>query len=165
MSLKRCKKLLQSKRIQYDFVTKFNALCNDLDNRYDINHGGCCFVAGCIARILEEANIEFSLVVFDNCTNLKKYVDIDDLPNSMNHYAIVIDDKNDIIGDGINCDEDDFDDYYQTFKVTSKKIFKHYYEHRWNNVYNCFYNFRIRIAFRLFYHEYSKSLLKKYSRS
>lgn len=37
--------------------TKLNQLCLELDNKYNINCGGCCYVAACIAEQLESFNI------------------------------------------------------------------------------------------------------------
>ena len=158
MSFKRCKRNLNSKELQFEFVDKLNNLCNNLDDKYDINHGGCCYVAGCIARLLEESGISFSLVVFDSEWDLRKIKSLQDLPEPMNHYAIVLDNNDNLIGDGINCCDDDFDDSYQVFKATSTDIFDYYYNHRWNERYNCFYNFRIKCALEKFYYDFINSL-------
>lgn len=47
--------------------TKLNQLCLELDNKYNINCGGCCYVAACIAEQLESFNIPFEIVHYDIC--------------------------------------------------------------------------------------------------
>ena len=60
-----------------------NGLCKYLDEMYDINCGGCCYLAYLIASNLEKLNIEYSLVVHDffkknieqvKITSSKKYL-------------------------------------------------------------------------------------------
>lgn len=160
MSFKRCKLSLHSKELQYELVAKLNNECNNLDSKYKINYGGCCYVAGCIARLLEETNLNFSLIVFDNKWDLRGIKCLEDLPEPMSHYAIVLDDEG-YIGEGINCCEDDFDDSYQAFKASSIDIFDYYYNHQWNNVYDCFYNFKVKCALEKTYNEFIRDLLQR----
>lgn len=42
-----------------------NNLCQYLDEIYDINYGGCCYLAYLLASKLEELNLSYSLVVYD----------------------------------------------------------------------------------------------------
>lgn len=37
-----------------------------LDNRYDINSGGCCYVALCLAEELEKLRVPYKLVLYDD---------------------------------------------------------------------------------------------------
>ena len=48
-----------------DFIIQLNNLCQKLDILYDINNGGCCYVAYKIAKQLDKLNIKYELVVFD----------------------------------------------------------------------------------------------------
>lgn len=45
-------------------IYHINNLCHYLDNKYDINRGGCCYVASLIAQKLSELEIEYT-VLFD----------------------------------------------------------------------------------------------------
>lgn len=47
------------------FVSELNNLCEFLDYKYNINKGGCCFVAYEIAKHLDKLNIKYNLVVSD----------------------------------------------------------------------------------------------------
>lgn len=44
---------------------EINNLCQYLDEIYDINSGGCCYLAYLLASKLEELNLSYSLVVYD----------------------------------------------------------------------------------------------------
>lgn len=46
-------------------VKELNTLCNELDSEYDINLGGCCFVASEIAKHLDKLNLKYELRIFD----------------------------------------------------------------------------------------------------
>ena len=43
-----------------------DAICKCLNTLYNINNGGCCYVAYCIAQLLEKDSIPFDVVVFDD---------------------------------------------------------------------------------------------------
>ena len=110
-----------------------NQLCKDLDYKYDINSGGCCFVAAVIAEQLENCNIPFKLIHYElySC-----------------HYAIRVNDR--IIN---RCDckykEIIFDDY-----LSSDDIYDTYYNEDWNSTYNKQWNLIVKTKI--------KSLFKKY---
>ena len=110
-----------------------NQLCKDLDYKYDINSGGCCFVAAVIAEQLENYNIPFKLIHYElySC-----------------HYAIRVNDR--IIN---RCDckykEIIFDDY-----LSSDEIYNTYYDEDWNHTYNRRWNLIVKTKI--------KSLFKKY---
>lgn len=42
-------------------VKDLNYLCDKLDDRYGINYGGCCYIAGLIAKYLEMLHISYEL--------------------------------------------------------------------------------------------------------
>lgn len=44
---------------------EINKLCLELDSKYKINDGGCCFVAACLARQLEKYKIPFTLIHYN----------------------------------------------------------------------------------------------------
>ena len=41
-------------------LDELNSLCDNLNYKYSINSGGCCFVAFCIATQLEKYGIPYS---------------------------------------------------------------------------------------------------------
>ena len=162
MSLKRCKKIsnLNSKEIQYKLASKLNKLCDFLHKNFLINYGGCCYVAYCVAKLLEENGFEFSLIVFDQRYNLKTYYDLAELPESMDHYAITL--KQDEYNyEAINCDEDDFDFSYQLFNTTSDAILQHYNEKEWNKDYKTYFNKIVQDIIEEAYYEFIENLCEK----
>jgi hypothetical protein len=77
----------------------------------------------------------------------------------MNHYAIILGDS--IEDDIINGDEIDYDDYYQSFKVTSKDILEHYNEGYWNTIYNVDNNEFVQNTLEYIFYEFMENLYKK----
>lgn len=55
------------KRKIRNLAKSLNTLCNILDKVYNINSGGCCFLATVISRHLDILGIEYSLVIYDTC--------------------------------------------------------------------------------------------------
>lgn len=43
-----------------------NNLCEFLDTEYNINNGGCCFIAALLAKHLDHLKIPYNLVVYDD---------------------------------------------------------------------------------------------------
>ena len=78
-------------------LKKLSQLCSDLDRWYDINRGGCCYVAYLIAANLWNLKIKYKLVLCDRyktCKALKMRRDINSLRlsnYSFNHYFIEVD--------------------------------------------------------------------------
>lgn len=149
-----------SKEVQYQLARRLNSLCKKLDESFAINYGGCCYVAYCIARLLEKDNFNFSLVVFDKRYELKKFVELSDLPEPMDHYAIIIE-SDDTSGSGINCCEDNYDDFYQDFKVSSEHILEYYLNNIWNSSYNTINNVYIKSLIERVYYEFTNNLRKE----
>lgn len=162
MSLKRCKRNLNvnSKEIQYELASRLNRLCNKLHDEFAINCGGCCFTAYCIAKLLEEDNFKFSLIVFDSEYKLKDYTELSELPDTMEHYALILED-NDYNAEGINCIEDDFDKFYQDFEVTSKDILNYYLNNEWNSLYQKSNNKLIQSLIERVYYEFTNSFRER----
>lgn len=44
-----------------------NILCKGLDAKYNINFGGCCFVASEVAKYLDRLGLKYELRIYDNC--------------------------------------------------------------------------------------------------
>jgi len=116
--------------------TSINNLCKELDNKYNINCGGCCFVAAVIAEQLEKHNIFYTLIHYDKYSC---------------HYAIRVNDR--ILN---RCDynfrEIVFDEY-----LPSDTIFFTYYNESWNKMYNKKWNLIVKTKI--------KSIFKKYENS
>lgn len=78
-------------------LKKLSQLYSDLDRWYDINRGGCCYVAYLIATNLWNLKIKYKLVVCDRdktCKALEMRRDINSLrlsDYSFNHYFIEVD--------------------------------------------------------------------------
>lgn len=149
-----------SKEVQYQLAKRLNSLCKKLNESFYINYGGCCYVAYCIARLLEKDNFNFSLVVFDNRYELKKFIELSDLPETMDHYAIIIE-SDDLSNSGINCDEDDFDESFQDFKVSSEHILEYYLNNKWNSDYNTINNVYVKSLIERVYYEFTNNLRKE----
>jgi len=99
--------------------TKLNQLCLELDNKYNINCGGCCYVAACIAEQLERFNIPFEIVHYDICGC---------------HYAIKVSDRY------INRSDYKKKEIYEILDYDSGEMFDIYYNGNWNNTYERKYN-------------------------
>lgn len=48
-------------------ITKLNNFLSELDKTYNINNGGCCYIAYVLANLLEQHNIPYSFVIEDEC--------------------------------------------------------------------------------------------------
>lgn len=163
MNTKKYKKKLNSKEIQYDLVSQLNKLCYKLNEKFEINCGGCCYVAYCIAKLLEQYNIKFNLIVFDHEYDLEKYDTLLEIPEAMAHYAIMIKNSSE---DVINCDDYYFDYNYKNFEVTSSDILECYYENSgWNSMYDTKNNLKILNIIEEFFYEWENNLCEEQTRS
>ena len=150
----------KSKENQYNLIEKLNEACEILNDQIHINCGGCCYVAYCIAELLERFNIDFSLIIFDRDFNLNKIYDFLDVKRSMSHYAIILGDS--IEDDIINGDDLDYDlGYYQSFKVSSEEILEHYEIGYWNTIYNVDNNEFVQNTLEYIFYEFMENLYKK----
>lgn len=50
----------------HSIVADLNDLCLQLDDNFNINNGGCCYVAYEIARHLDKLGIEYELKIYDD---------------------------------------------------------------------------------------------------
>lgn len=94
---------------------EINELCLKLDKEYSINDGGCCFVAACIAKQLENYKIPFTLIHYDlwGC-----------------HYAIKVNDRY------LNRCDFKKNEISAEIKCSASYIYKIYYNQNWNKKYN-----------------------------
>ena len=116
--------------------TKLNKLCLELDNKYNINNGGCCYVAACIAEQLEKFNIPFEIVHYDICGC---------------HYAIKVSDRY------INRSDYKKKEIYEILDYNSKEMFSIYYTENWNNTYEKKYNSIVHRKIKKLFNENSRT--------
>ena len=98
-----------------ELFKQLNRLCEELNYKYDINCGGCCYVAAVLAEQFELHNIPFTIVHYDLCGC---------------HYAIKVSDRY------INRDEYKKKEIYEYLDWSSSDLFKVYNEGNWNKCYS-----------------------------
>lgn len=108
-----------------------NSLCRNLDEDFDINNGGCCFVAAVIAQGLEKCNISYSV----------RYYELHGC-----HYAIQVSDR--VLNRG------DFTGTYELEEYDSDDLFTIYDNGIWNNRYDINYNEIIEQMFEELFDKY-----------
>ena len=47
----------------HSLARELDKLCEQLDNKYDVNCGGCCYICWQIARHLERLGLKYNLVL------------------------------------------------------------------------------------------------------
>lgn len=116
-----------------ELFKNLNKLCRDLDTKYNINCGGCCFVAAVIAEQLENHDIPFKVIHYDmwHC-----------------HYAIRVNDR--IINRcSYSFKEIVFDD-----TMCSDELFSTYNNENWNDEYNTCNNNFVRSEIKSLFEKY-----------
>ena len=116
--------------------TKLNQLCLELDNKYNINCGGCCYIAACIAEQLERFDIPFEIVHYDICGC---------------HYAIKVSDRY------INRSDYKKKEIYEILDYSSEEMFDVYYNGDWNNTYKRKYNSIVHRKIKNLFNENSRT--------
>lgn len=53
--------------ITEEMYDKINKFFEDLDSNYDINAGGCCFIAGVVASWCEHNRVPYQAIMDDDC--------------------------------------------------------------------------------------------------
>ena len=124
-----------------ELFKQLNSLCEELNYKYNINRGGCCFVAAVIAEQLESYNIPFSVIHYDmwGC-----------------HYAIRVSDR--IINrDDYKSNEISREMTSEDYFLLSDELYDIYYSEDWNKSYSKKCNLIVKTKI--------KSLFKKYGNS
>lgn len=115
-----------------------------LSHSYDINNGGCCYIASIIAKELESLGVSYKLVIYSTkSSNMNLYKSIKDRDsksfgvgkNVCNHYAIKIDDVG-VINEGGFRELTQ----YEVSSLNSTDIRWIYRYGRWNDTYNKIFN-------------------------
>lgn len=106
-----------------DFLAKkLNYIISELDKLYNINSGGCCYLAYRIAYWLELYNIDFLFVIQS------------DLPikddNVGNHYYIQL------LPNSIAINKDSKYQFTKSTRADSEQILKRYLESTWSKKYD-----------------------------
>lgn len=149
------------------FFNKLNSLCDFLDENYDINWGGCCFVAYAIAKQLDRYNIPYELYVYDKeyvkdqkliseevRSNIQNYEDTNSVVGdyTCNHYFLKILDYGFI-------NQSEFTEEHLMYKIdeiTYHDINWIYENGDWNDNYNDEYNNQIIEFINTLFKEYEK---------
>lgn len=126
---------------------ELDKLSQELDDKYDINSGGCCWLAYLIAKHLDRLHISYSLIIKDDnvrdegeleylILNKIKSNEVIGRKGTCFHYAINIE------GEGIVNDLDCIFDY-SIHNITSANIKWLYRYGDWNMRYNIKYNHEV----------------------
>lgn len=134
---------------------RLNSLCKFLDEVYEINSGGCCYIAYCLARMLSRDKFKFKLIIYDwdHPVSVKN---LNELGKSHTHYGL-------LLGENlfINCSEDFHNpETFRTIlpKVKPSEILFHYEACSWNNHYNKQKNDFIFKTIKVFYNDLTEDL-------
>lgn len=146
-----------------------NSLCEFLDREYNINEGGCCWIASEIAKHLDKLKIPYDLVIYDYYDRDTKYIskEVREMRrnhklshsvtghNSCNHYCLYIHDCGIVNGDPSG---------YRYFieGINYKNISWIYKKGCWNRNYNVKNNKTIKKFLNLFFEKYNKILKENF---
>lgn len=143
-------------------IEELNNLCDKLDKKYDINCGGCCYIAYLISLVLSTFNIKYKLTIYDHEVNFHKKLEIrNNIRNNRgfpcrldtaNHYAISI--------SGRTINKSTFSPrpgkHLNISYIKPEEIKEMYTKGDWNDYYNRSHNGHIS---KLFY-----KIIKKYEK-
>ena len=101
----------KSTEVQEILAERLNNLCRFLDEEYEINVGGCCYIAYCLAKLLSKDKFKFRVIVYEDYELEDKFSEISE---SHYHYAIGI--GNYTINPA-ECDEDFCKNIYYIYLV------------------------------------------------
>lgn len=127
---------------------KLNNLCEYLDDKYHINHGGCCFIAYCISRMLEKDKIPFTVCVL----GYREFPSMRSIDFGQNHYYLQIGNID------INYSECYCTELSNFSNVTSRMLLFHYNKYEWNDYYDFSNNLMIKKFIEASYNEFISSL-------
>ena len=136
-------------------ATTMHHVCCLLDDLYDINCGGCCYVAWCLSSLLNDDNIDYNVEVVSSYEELENCNSFDELDDCHSHYGISIN------GYYININECEIEDamYHNTFEnVSPDELIEHYNTNYWNSCYDVSKNDFIYDIVKRFYYECTESL-------
>lgn len=106
-----------------------NDFLDDLDDKFNINSGGCCYIAYIIAKRLKKLNITFKIMISDN-DSLSKFSTKHN--ESVYHVFLHIP----YIGD-INPM---YGDYTKEYNLSLSELLRYYNNSTWNSRYDTNFN-------------------------
>ena len=138
----------------YSLLKNLNSLCRFLDETYNVNMGGCCYLASLIAKHLDKLNIKYDLIIYDSYSRNRENIKCEvisrrrnkGLNNSVtghyscNHYCIRLRGAGVINGNGDYTEEH----RYSIPNISYKNIRWIYKNSRWNKCYKVQYNKTIK---------------------
>lgn len=145
---------------------ELNKMCSILDEQYDLNSGGCCYVAYIIAEFLDKFHIPYHLAVYSSTEKIKQsllyelnnHVSICEEEHSMtehnccSHYCIYIS----YCGE-INTVKNDWWERYLLRNVKSSDDIRWIYEFsEWNDCYDTRNNDSVKKAIESIFKQYEK---------
>lgn len=150
----------------YSLLKNLNSLCRFLDETYNINEGGCCYLASLIAKHLDKLNIKYDLIIYDSYSRNRENIKCEvinrrrnkGLNNSVtgyyscNHYCIRLRGAGVINGNGDYTEEH----RYSIPNISYKNIRWIYKNSRWNKCYQVQYNKTIKNIVKEFFKDYEK---------
>ena len=125
-----------------DLFKQLNQLCSKLSEKYNINSGGCCYVAACLAEQLELANVPFKVIHYNeyHC-----------------HYAIKVSDRY------LNRDDYRKREISEILDCSSEYLFQIYNKRTWNDTYDVDNNNKVKQAIREVFRKYENSRTRLYN--
>ena len=123
-----------------ELFKQLNCLCSEMSECYDINSGGCCFVAAVLAEQLEKYKIPFRVAYCIGPT----------------HYWIKVSDRN-INRDGSKAE--------RKCKWSSKFIYNLYYCQDWNPRYCKSWNLIVQTRITSLFYKYGNSIRRRSNNS
>lgn len=118
-----------------ELFTSINSLCRYMNDTYNINCGGCCYVAAVLAEFLEKYNIQYYIYeLYCPC-----------------HFVVRVSDRY------LNRGDFFIGSNKRLLKCDSTELYFKYYHSSWNNMYSKRWN--------LIVYSKIKSLFKKYENS
>lgn len=110
-------------------IKLLNSFLDYLNWRYDINSGGCCFVAYCVAKNLEDRHISFEVVINNERTKEKLTPDYC-INNSISANHVFIKCSEGFINKGnYSVKKNMF------VKLSSSELYNYYKSSQWNTYY------------------------------
>jgi hypothetical protein len=106
-----------------ELFKQLNRLCEELNYKYNINSGGCCYVAAVLAEQFELHNIPFTVIHYNECGC---------------HYAIKVSDRY------INRDDYRKKEISEYLDWSSSDLFAVYNDEDWNKCYSTTHNSTVR---------------------
>lgn len=115
-----------------ELFKQLNSLCYEMNESYNINREGCCFVAATIAEQFERFNIPFTVIQY----------------KGHYHFAVRVSDR--IINrDGCECSIISSNKF-----ISSEELYDEYYGSNWNDYYNRRWNLIVKTRIRALFNKY-----------